>query len=222
MSDWCQCVTLHKIKKHLLKRGLVFAFGLTGNWVTLVNTKQRYKKDANCLTSCIVPHWYTNLTLPHCLPLTSSHTPSATLTLICKQKRGIVFSGSWNTVCHTIPALCWLYFRNCARPGVQRYLFAQSLQDVAHRQALAALPRILYNEPPETRQRYCSLRHSEWEKQSREEWGRERRWVQRVLRAVDRAQQKCDSVVRKKAKWFKERTEREGQEQQHRCMSDIG
>lgn len=81
------CVTLHKIKK---KRFSIFIwfdriFGDTGEW-----EQSRDTKKATCLTSCIVPHWYTNFTLPHCLPLTCSHTPSATQTLSCKQKLEIV------------------------------------------------------------------------------------------------------------------------------------
>lgn len=43
----------------------------------------------------------------------------------------------------------------------------------AHRQAFAALPRILdYDKPPETRQRYCGVLDTVRERQSREEWGR--------------------------------------------------
>lgn len=121
------------------------------HWWT--GTKQRSKKNATCLTSCIVLQWYTNtnITLPHCLSVPPSpHTYTRSST--CKQKLEMAFSRSRNTVHDTIPGPNWLCF--CK----DIYLLNHSMMFLTAALTLTALPsRASDDGPPETRQCYCRV-----------------------------------------------------------------
>lgn len=190
-----------RIKNISLKRGSLFAFGTTENWATPVNgdkaekQKECHLPDELCCVAVRHQHKHHTATLSVCPCASLANTPSATA----------LANKSWKwhrqgpeTVHDTIPGLNLLCFSECAGLGVRRYLFAQSFQDVlaCSTRAFAALATGANNDgPPETRQRYCSRRHSKTERQSIK-GVREGRRVQRVLCAVTVHGRKCDSALR--------------------------
>lgn len=160
--------------------------GDTGEWRERREEKNHLPDKLYCAAVIHKPHTATQSICPS---LTCSHAHSATHTKLRTKAGNRFFSRSQNPVRDTIPGLNWLCFRNCARLGEHRYLFAQSLQDVlACRTTMQRL--VHYPEEPAMTGHLRldsviaeSLRHNETRRQSRK-GVRKRRWVQRVLCAA--------------------------------------
>ncbi len=223
-SDCCQCmisfVRLSKrIKNISLKRGSVFAFGMTENWATLVNgdkaekQKECHLPDKLHCAAVIHKHKHHTATLSICPSLswshpqphthtythTHTHTHTQTQSGTCKQKLEMAFSRSWNTVHDTVSGLNWLCFSNCARFG-DSYLLNNFRMS-----SPAALGRALHYPGEQTMTGHLrldsviaeSLRHSEGERQSKKR-GRE----------MSSTGSSCSGSARQKM-WFSSEEERQ-------------
>lgn len=135
--------------------------GDTGEW-----GQSREAKRTPLAFCAIVLKWYTNITLPHCLSHTHTHTPSITHILYKQwhlwQKLEMALLRSWNYVHVTVPGLNCLCLTVLGLESKDIYLlnhFRISLP--ASTQSSTALPSGT-NRPPERLDIIAtSLRHRE-------------------------------------------------------------